>query len=269
MDHFKHVHVVPGSVDSHFHLAVMEEKELPVAEIMDRSFADGLRYALDIATRPDDLKHRRSLAAGRPGILHTVGVHPSGTGQVDPDAALPQIESLLGEPDVVALGEIGLDWHWNFGSPQEQKRLFIAQLELARRRDTPVIIHNRDAEADIYDIVSEHRPPANSIMHCFSADAAYARRFLDLGFLISFAGNVTFKKRAEHIQEAARIVPLDRMLLETDSAFLAPEPARGRPNHPGYVGHVYEFVARQRGIAVEDLSERVRSNFGLLLHGDR
>ena len=268
MDHFKHFHVVAGAVDSHCHLEVIEEKGLPVTEIMDRVFADGLRFALDIATRPDDLDHRRSLASGRPGILHSVGVHPSGTGEVDPDAALPRIESLLEEPDVVALGEIGLDWHWNFGTPQEQKRLFIAQLELARRLDTPVIIHNRDAEAEIYDIVSEHRPPANSIMHCFSADAAYARRFLDLGFLISFAGNVTFKKRAEHIQEAARIVPLDRMLLETDSPFLAPEPARGRPNHPGYVGHVYEFVAAQRGITTDDLAERVRANFRLLPGGE-
>jgi len=260
MDHFKHFLVPQGGVDSHFHAVVMQERDLPVADILSRAFSDGLTYALDIATTLEDFTRRLSVLSDFSGVYLTAGVHPSGAGLVDIEQVHTLLPEQLAHPRVVALGEIGLDWYRNYGTPPAQRKLFEAQIEIANRLRLPVIIHNRQAEADILDILRAHPPESESIMHCFSADANYARKFMDLGFSISFAGNLTFKK-SDDLRDVARFIPEDRLLAETDAPFLAPEPARGRPNHPGYVGHTYAVLAQLRDSSVEELSVSVTRNF--------
>ena len=252
--------IVENSVDSHFHTLVMEQKELPVGEILNRCFAGGMAYGLDIAINLDDFEQRRQRLASFDGVYLTAGLHPSQAGTVRFPDAEGDLRQLLSHRRVVALGEIGLDWYRNHGTPEEQRDLFVSQIELANELGLPVIVHNRDAEEDIFEVFSAHPPTAESIMHCFAADAHFARRFLDLGFTLSFGGNVTYK-RSEAIRDAARITPADRILAETDAPFLAPQAVRGRPNHPGYVGHTYAFLAELRGKPVEELAANAKRTF--------
>jgi TatD DNase family protein len=255
------MHVVPGSVDSHFHTMVMVEKNLPAEQILDYTFAEGLAYGLDIAINLEDFEERKTRLDRFSGVYLTAGLHPSQAGSIVFTDAEAVLRAALSDPRVVALGEIGLDWYRNHGTPEEQRDLFVSQIELANRLGLPVIVHNRDATEDIFEVFRSHPPAVEGIMHCFAADAGFARRFLDLGFSLSFGGNVTYK-RSEDIREAARITPSDRILAETDAPFLAPQAVRGRPNHPGYVGHTYEFLAELRGeSSAEVLARAARENF--------
>jgi TatD DNase family protein len=251
--------VLPGSVDSHFHSLVMEQKDLPVAEILEYCFTHGLAYGLDIGIGLDDFAERKARTDAFPNVYLSAGLHPSQSGTVSFEQAESTLRSLLQEERVVALGEIGLDWYRNHATPQEQTELFVSQIELANELGLPVIVHNRDAARDIYEAFSAHPPAAESVMHCFAADATQATRFLDLGFTLSFGGNVTYKG-SEDIREAARITPPDRIMAETDAPFLAPQAVRGRPNHPGYVGHTYDFLAELRGEAPKELAGYAREN---------
>mgnify|MGYP006266146851 CR=1 FL=1 len=264
MSRTREPHVIPGSVDSHFHALVMKERGLPTTDLLRDAFDDGLSYALDIAVTLDDFEERRQELSELDGVYLSAGLHPSGAGSVTFETAEPELRRLLSQPRVVALGEIGLDRYRDHGTPEEQRELFLAQIELARELGLPVVVHNRDATPDILDVFRAHPPAAESIMHCFSADAEAARAFLDLGFSISYGGNVTYK-RSDDIREAARMTPSDRLLVETDAPFLAPQAVRGRPNHPGYVGYTYEFLAELRGEAVEDLAGAARATFERIL----
>jgi TatD DNase family protein len=165
-------------------------------------------------------------------------------------------------PHISAVGEMGLDWYRGQDHRAEQISVFESQLALARREDLPVIIHNRDADDDVLACLDAY-PGVTGVMHCFSSTRSFAVECLDRGFSISFAGNVTYK-RSESIREAARTVPDDRLLLETDAPFLAPQVVRGETNHPGYVRYVYDFVADLRGVAVEELIDQVARNFRTL-----
>ncbi|MFO8063206.1 MAG: TatD family hydrolase [Spirochaetia bacterium] len=255
------IHIIPGSVDSHFHTLIMEEKSLPAPDILRTCFDAGLAYGLDIAVSLDDFEQRRQRLTPFPHVYLTAGFHPSQAGS----RRFPEVESelrrRLSDPRVVALGEVGLDFYRNHGTPAEQADLVVSQIELANEYSLPLIIHNREAASELYDLFRAHPPIAESVMHCFSADADTARRFLDLGFTISFGGNVTYK-RSEPIREAARLVPADRILTETDAPFLAPQAVRGKPNHPGYVGYTYEFLATLRGeTSTADLVSHTKKNF--------
>jgi TatD DNase family protein len=169
---------------------------------------------------------------------------------------------LLGEPGVVALGEIGLDYHYEYSPRAVQRDVLRSQLEMAVEVHAPVVFHCREAEDDFIGLVE---PVARSlkagIMHCFGGDAAFARRCLDWGFYISFAGNVTFPK-ARVLQESAAVVPLDRLLIETDSPFLAPQPVRGQRCEPVYVLHTARYLAGLRNIELDKLAEITSENAG-------
>jgi TatD DNase family protein len=179
---------------------------------------------------------------------------------------LNQIETLLAHPKVVAIGETGLDYYWDTSQVDLQKRCFKALLELGRKHDLPVIVHDRDAHEDVAAMI-DSVPGVRGIMHCFSGDAAYARQMLAKGFYISFAGNLTFKK-AENLHEAAKETPLEWILVETDSPFLSPVPFRGKPNEPARVKHVVEKIAELKGVTYEEVARVTRANaqkvFGLL-----
>lgn len=219
--------------------------------------------AIGTGSGPPDLKAAVRVAELHPSIFATAGVHPNDAPKAAPET-FKDLENILRHPKVKALGEIGLDYHW--GVPKEiQHPIFIRQLELAASFRLPVVIHTRDAWTDTIDTLRTHWAPTGlpCIMHCFTGSAEQARECLDLGFHLAFGGVTTFPKAAE-IREAARIVPLDRLLLETDSPYLAPVPHRGKRNEPAFVAHVARTIAEVRGMAADELADATTRNFEVL-----
>ncbi len=262
-DPYDDLRIIPGSADSHFHAEVCLEKGIDIVPMLDHLHGLGLRYTLDISVTPETFHERRRLLADHPWVYMAAGAHPSETERIDLMALSERLGRQAADPRVVAIGEIGLDWYWDFGTRTGQRDLFRHQLEIADSLDLPVVIHNRDATADIADVLAGHPPRRGGIMHCFSADADYAHRFIDMGMHIGFGGNVTYK-RSEQIREAAKTVPSNRILVETDAPFLAPQAVRGRPNHPGYVGHTLSFLAELRSVTPETLAEQSTASFTAL-----
>lgn len=194
------------------------------------------------------------------GVCCAVGVHPEHADTLTPDV-LDALRKLAAFPEVRAIGEIGMDLHWDTNpSAEVQKKACIEQMELAYALSLPVSFHIRDAHMDMITLLKEHKSIlSGGIMHCFSGSWEIAREYLKLGFYISFAGPVSFKK-APKLQEAARNVPLERLLIETDSPYMAPEPVRGRRNEPGNVRYIAEKIAELRGMPFEKLAERTTQN---------
>ncbi len=253
----------PGIVDSHFHSLEMTRKGLPVEELLRTCARGGMSRALDAGIVPGDLEERRRILASFPWVRLASGISPASADADDSGPLLALLEEQLRTGSVWAVGECGLDRHWNYGAPGRQEELFRAQIRLADRYRLPLIIHNRDADGELLREIEAIRPARGGVMHCFSSDSKTALRAVDLGFFLSFAGNVTFRS-ASALREAAGAIPLDRLLIETDSPYLSPEPLRGRPNHPGRVGHVAACIASVRGITPQEVTEAVRENFDAL-----
>jgi TatD DNase family protein len=201
--------------------------------------------AIDVAT---------SAAGVAAGVWATVGLHPH-----DALNGVDSIVDLLTADRVVAVGEAGLDYYYDHSPRDVQRAAFAAQIQLAHEHRLPLVIHSRDAWDDTFDVLAAEGVPDRTIFHCFTGDAEQARRCVELGAYVSFSGIVTFKN-ATPIQEAAQIVPLKRVLVETDAPYLAPVPHRGQPNRPAWVPLVGGFVAELRGLAVDDLAAAVAAN---------
>ena len=167
------------------------------------------------------------------------------------------LKSNVSSPSLAAWGEIGLDYHYSPETREAQLKLFGEQLEEARTRNLPVVIHTREADEDTLSLLREI--PSRGIIHCYTGTPGYAKRFLDLGFFISISGIVTFRP-ADNVRESARVIPDDRILIETDSPFLAPVPMRGQPNEPAFIAHTCEFLAKLRGVSAEDFAELTFAN---------
>lgn len=257
--------VIPGMTDSHFHSEVMAERGVPLEETFQVLRAGGAAWIIDISITPGTVARRRRLCAGYGAVRFASGIHPGSVGT----HSLPELLALMDEElsleAVVAAGEMGLDWVKMYATKREQREAFLEQLRLANRHKKPVIIHNRGADEDIYEILRQEPPVAGGIMHCFSSGRESAETALDLGLHISFAGNVSYKRGSEAIQEACAFVPENRLLLETDAPFLAPQAVRGRPNTPAYVGHTYDFVAELRGTTSQQLAAATGRNLETLL----
>jgi len=176
------------------------------------------------------------------GVYATVGLHPH-----DARNGVPTITDLFDDPKVVAVGECGLDYHYDHSPRDVQRAAFGEQIDLAHRLGLPLVIHTREAWPDTFAALAEHGVPERTIFHCFSGGPDEARQCLDLGAYLSFSGIVTFKTAVD-LQAAAVLCPLDRLLIETDSPYLAPVPHRGKPNQPAYVAHVGRFIAGLRGV---------------------
>jgi TatD DNase family protein len=249
-------------IDSHCHLDD-EQFNADRDEVIARARAAGVERMLAIGTGdgPPDLEAGIRLAERYEGLLATVGVHPHNAKQAGPDT-LPRLRDLLRHPKVVAIGEIGLDYHYDFSPRDVQQSVFIAQMELAREAGKPIIIHTREAWDDTFRLLREHWQPAGlgGIMHCFSGGPEEARQCLDLGFSLSFGGIVTYPK-ALNVQEAARITPADRLLVETDAPYLAPVPKRGRRNEPAFVVETARKLAGLRGETLEEVASATSRNF--------
>ena len=194
-------------------------------------------------------------------MVASVGVHPHDVKEVELEACLEELRQLSASPYVAALGEIGLDYYWN-NSPQEmQQTFFRRQLELAKTLGLPVIIHDRDAHEDTLRIIEAvDMSPVGGVFHCFSGDLAMAERVRELGFLVSIAGPVTFKK-AGSLPDVAKAMPLESLLIETDCPYLAPVPFRGKRNEPAYVRYTAAKIAELRGISLEEVAEQTSRNF--------
>jgi TatD DNase family protein len=246
-----------GLTDSHCHLDGPDFDPDREA-VIQRAFDAGVDCLMAIGTGngPPDLEAGIRLAENHQAIYATVGVHPHDAGKAT-DRTLADLEALLRHPKVVAIGEIGLDYHYNFSPSAQQQGVFADQLRLARAAGLPIVIHTREAWEDTFRLLEEHwqAAPQGGIMHCFTGGPEEARRSVAMGFHISFAGIVTFPK-ATAIHQAARETPLDRLLIETDSPYLAPVPHRGKRNEPAWVAHVARRLAELRG---EDYTTIVRA----------
>ncbi len=247
--------------DAHAHLAMAAfQDDLPA--VLERSWQAGVRAVITCATSWDDMDAQVELArthAGR-GVLPAAGIHPHQASQWGPDGAERLSQFVRRHHGIVAIGEVGLDYHYSFSPHEAQRAALRGQVGVARAERRPLVIHCREAREDLVSILEEERAgEAGGMLHCFSEDAAYARRCLDLGLHVSFSGIVTFRK-ADAIREAARLVPLDRLLAETDAPYLAPEPARGRRNEPARVADVVRFLAALRGETFEAVAEATSLN---------
>ena len=221
--------------------------------------------AIGTGDGPPDLEAAVRLANEWPDVYATVGVHPNDTPKIDSET-FGHLEQSLAHPKVRAVGEIGLDYHW--GTPKEtQMPAFRTQLSIAAAAHMPVIIHTRDAWADTLDILRSDWAPSGlpCIMHCFTGDIEQAHECLDLGFYLAFGGVTTFPKSTS-IREAARITPIDRLLLETDAPYLAPVPYRGKRNEPAFATYTGKVIADLRGITLEELAEQTTQTFERLFN---
>lgn len=248
-------------VDSHCHLDRLDLAahggSLDAALAAAR--ARGVGHFLCIGVSADNAAAVKSLAERYADVDCSVGVHPL---DIEPGSA-PALDWLLGEldhPRVVAIGETGLDYHYQPEAAALQQQAFRLHLEAARISGKPVIVHTREARADTLRLLREAALPQAGVLHCFTEDWEMAKAALDLGFYISLSGIVTFRNAAA-LREVARQVPADRLLVETDSPYLAPVPHRGKANLPEYVREVAEFLAELRGVAYESLAEQTTDNF--------
>ena len=254
-------YLMRGMIDSHFHGAVMRKKGMDTHFILKQAIKEGLIGGIDIGLTPDDFPERSAALKLFPSILLSAGCYPSEVEKKTVRELVSSLKDLLvQEKEIAAIGEIGLDWHWNYGTRQAQKELFKEQLVLAKEFNLPVIIHNREADSDVLDILSSIHLPRGGILHCFSSDYNTAKKILDRGFLISFAGNLTYKRNAE-LRDTAMKVPIDRILMETDSPYLSPQKRRGSLNHPGHIGYIYETVAAVKNMEIHKLIQQIKSNF--------
>lgn len=246
-------------LDTHAHLNY-QDKYGDTAELLTKIRAAGVEKVIDVGWDLASSALAAEQAARYPCVYFAAGVHPSDVGSMQPDD-LDHIAALLCSPKGVAVGEIGLDYHYEGTDPEAQKRAFCEQLELADALGLPFCVHSRDATADTLRILKENRGKLShgGVMHCFSGSPETAAEYLRLGLFISFAGPVTFKN-ARRLDEVAKIVPADRILAETDSPYLAPEPLRGTLNTPINVVRVYEKLAALRGEPVEHLALQIRKN---------
>lgn len=251
-------------IDTHCHVQA-EAFDADRAETLERA-----RLSLEACIIVgDDLDaSHRAIALCGPGIYAITGVHPyhaallwSGTPTTESAAARDALRSLALSPGVVGIGETGLDYFRYCATPKAiQRQAFIIQLELARELNLPVVIHNRDAHEDVSAILDEYAPlPAGGVMHCFAGGPAFVERTLGWGLHISFAGNVTFPK-AQELREAAQAVPVEHLLIETDSPYLAPQPVRGKRCEPAYLHYTLESLAETRGETVEELARHTSEN---------
>ncbi len=250
-------------VDSHCHLddAAFDADRPQVLE-RAREAGVGLILAIGTGQGPPDLEAAIRLAGQYPPIYATVGVHPHDARKAGPDT-LGQLAALCGHPKVIAVGEIGLDYHYDNSPREAQRRLFVEQMHLARQVRKPIVIHTRDAWDDTLALLDEHWRSSglSGIMHCFSGDQRQARLALDLGFRISFAGMLTFR-RADALRQVAAAAPADHLLVETDAPYLTPEPFRKiRRNEPCYVVETARRLAEVRGVPFEELAATTTSNF--------
>jgi TatD DNase family protein len=243
-------------IDSHSHLE-MEQFDNDRQEVIERACLAGVEYIITVGTNPAFGKKAISIAKQYKNIFVSVGIHPHEAATAD-DKSLAQMAELACQPEVVAYGEIGLDFFRNLSPREKQIEVFSRQLEIARDLSLPVVIHDRDAHEQVLQLVGSSGVQ-RGVFHCFSGDYALAQKCLDLGFYLSIPGTVTFDK-AVKISDVVKKVPLEFLLLETDCPFLTPVPYRGRRNEPSFIIHTAKKVAQIKSLRWEDVADTTTRN---------
>lgn len=244
-------------IDAHAHLL---SSMLDAKQIIDNMQQDNLRYIINIGTSVKDSKEGISLANEHSNVFTTVGIHPEYANEVT-DQILHEVEELAKEQKVVAIGEIGLDYHYGATKQEKikQKYVFEKQIQIAHRLNLPIVVHCRDAAQDVYDILkhNKHLLGGGVCMHCYSEGASWAEQFASLGVYFSFTGNITYKKTDRSYLQS---LPLDKILVETDCPYLSPEPLRGRINQPKNVWLTAQKVADVLQMSLADFEKQVEAN---------
>lgn len=244
--------------DTHVHLND-EQFEEDLEEVIGRAQAEGVSHMVVVGFDRPTITRAMELAEAYDFIFACVGWHPVDAIDMT-DEDLAWIEELAAHPKVVAIGEMGLDYHWDKSPKDVQKDVFRRQIRLAKKVKLPIVIHNRDATADVVEILREEGAgEIGGIMHCYSGSVEVAKECLDMNFYISLGGPVTFKN-AKKPKEVAEAVPLEKLLIETDCPYLAPHPYRGKRNEPAYVKLVAEQIAELKGLAYEEVAEATTEN---------
>ncbi len=253
-------------IDSHTHLndeALYDSRE----EVIKRAKEAGVHTMLCVGYDLESSRKAVEIANTHEGVFVAVGYQPENIEGVDLEI-LKEIEKLAASsPKVIAIGEIGLDYHWRKKEEagDRQKAFLIAQIEMANRLNLPISIHCRDAIGDMYEVLSTHTVERRGVLHCYSGSPEMLERFAKLGFYFGFGGVTTFKN-AKTTKECATICPIDRLLLETDAPYLAPVPFRGQTNEPAYVPYVLKTIAELRGMDEKELERQTDENFRRLFH---
>ena len=248
-------------IDTHCHLFYDDLKnDLPA--VLDRAAELGVNRFICVATNMTDARDCLLLGETHDNIFASAGVHPHDAKDAPTDFE-DQIHELMKNPKMVAVGEMGLDYFRNISDPEIQRKVFREQMQIASQLHKPVIFHNRDADEDVIKILQEF-PNVRGVAHCFSSNLETANTFMELGYYISFSGNLTFKN--SHLPEVARELPLEKILVETDSPYLSPVPYRGKPNEPGRTRFVAEKLAEIHNVPLEVIAEKTTSNATILFN---
>jgi len=245
--------------DSHCHL-FYDEIFQDIDNVLIRSKNLGVNRFICVGTNINDSLLSLDISKKYENVYCSAGIHPHDSQNVDKDY-IQQIELMMNSNKMIAVGEIGLDYFRNISSKKSQIKVFNELLQLAEKIDKPVIFHNRDADEDIIEILSSY-PNVTGVSHCFSSTLSTAKKLLDIGYYISFSGNLTFKN--SNLPSVAKYLPLDRLLVETDSPYLSPEPFRGKPNEPGRTRYVAEKLAEIHNTSFDTIVEQTTKNINKL-----
>ena len=242
-------------IDTHCHLFFDELKE-DLSNVLKRAADLGVTKFICVGTNIEDSKESHNLALNYEKIFSTAGVHPHDAEEVA-ENYIDELYNLLKDKKVLAVGEIGLDYFKELSDIRVQKKIFAEQLELAQKINKPIVFHNRDSDDDIINTLSEF-PNVYGVAHCFSSTYDVAKKLIDMGFYISFSGNLTFKN--SHLPDVAKRLPIDRLLVETDSPFLSPAPHRGKTNEPGRARFVADLLARLHNLSINEVARITTTN---------
>ncbi|WP_341793651.1 MULTISPECIES: TatD family hydrolase [unclassified Rickettsia] len=245
-------------IDSHCHLNLLT-KDTDLDSVIQRAMANGVQYMQAICTKLEDLPDILQIAEKYKNVFASVGVHPC---EVKQTVSVEEIIKLSHHPKIIGIGETGLDYYHTPYDKQQQKDLFVQHIYAASVTKLPIIVHTRDAEEDTIDILTSEMKNDNfpGLIHCFTSSKDLAKKMLDIGLYISMSGIITFKN-ATDLQEIVKYVPLERLLIETDSPYLAPTPMRGKQNEPAFVRYVAEKVAELKGITSIEVANATTHNF--------
>ena len=248
-------------IDTHAHYDD-EQFDSDREELLKKMQDGGIGLIVNAGSTIESWARIQRLTEEYPFLYGAIGIHPDEVGSLDEDK-MAEMERLLDLEKIVAVGEIGLDYYWDKENHDTQKKWFIRQLELARKKDMPVIIHSREAAADTFDIMREHASGMKAVIHCYSYSPEMAREYVKMGYYIGVGGVVTFKN-AKKLKEVVEEIPLTSVVLETDCPYLAPEPYRGKRNCSLYLPYVAEKIAQIKGVSVEEVVRQTEKNSRIL-----
>ena len=241
--------------DTHCHL-YYDELYNNLSQVIQRANNLDVTRFICVGTNIEDSKKCLSISEDNDNVFASAGVHPHDSKDV-PESYIDDIYEIIQYDSMIAIGEIGLDYFRNISAPETQKKIFREQMEIAQDLNYPVIIHNRDSDKDLIEILNDY-PDVHGIAHCFSSNLEMANAFLEIGYYISFSGNLTFKN--SHLPEVAKSIPLNRVLVETDSPYLSPEPHRGKANEPGRTRFVVEKLSEIYKVPFELIAKQTNDN---------